>query len=685
MTARTGGFDDCAWPLEARAELTQALAGAAGIRRRGPSERFEVAYASVAPALGGRARVPAPSVLRAGAGAGQLLAIVGYAGSRVRLLVPGGGVVHRDAAALAAWLRAPSEARVGGDVAAAVARAKLSPTRAEAVTAALLASAAGADRLAEGTRLTAARPSMAAALRAAGAWSLAGAALAGYVAQLGLLVALWSVAGAQAIGGRVAAAWTLAGLICALAAARLASSWAAGQLSIQTGAVLRGRVMDGILALDPEPLRTAGIGQLMGRVADLEAVESLALGGGLAAAAGLFELATGMVVVALGVAPVAHLLIAGATVAAAAGLIGRLRPALDVWTSRRLTLTHDLVERMAGQRTVVAQQPAALWHRDEARALQAYGEAGGRLDARASALVALAPRAWLLGAVAALVPHARAASAHPAAFVASVGGVLFVASAFRKLAQAVPALGSAAIAWRNLRLLAAEGAGGATVGAEPPSPVAAGSTPSPGIESPLVEARDLAFRYPGRPAPVLEGCSFAVRAGDRVLVEGASGGGKSTLAALLAGMREPTAGTLRLGGVEQAALGPERWRARIGGAPQFHENHVFSASLAFNLLLGRAWPPRQEDVAEAEAICRELDLGPLLARMPSGMEQLVGESGWQLSHGERGRLFIARALLQPLDARILDESFAALDPETLERAVACVFRRAGTLIVIAHP
>jgi ATP-binding cassette subfamily B protein len=184
---------------------------------------------------------------------------------------------------------------------------------------------------------------------------------------------------------------------------------------------------------------------------------------------------------------------------------------------------------------------------------------------------------------------------------------------------------------------------------------------------------------------VLEGCSFAVRAGDRVLVEGASGGGKSTLAALLAGMREPSAGTLRLSGVEQAVLGPERWRARIGGAPQFHENHVFSASLSFNLLLGRAWPPRQDDVAEAEAICRELDLGPLLARMPSGMEQLVGESGWQLSHGERGRLFIARALLQPLDARILDESFAALDPETLERAVACVFRRAGTLIVIAHP
>jgi ATP-binding cassette, subfamily B, bacterial len=102
-------------------------------------------------------------------------------------------------------------------------------------------------------------------------------------------------------------------------------------------------------------------------------------------------------------------------------------------------------------------------------------------------------------------------------------------------------------------------------------------------------------------------------------------------------------------------------------------------------LLGRAWPPRREDIAEAEAVCRELDLGPLLARMPSGLQQLVGESGWQLSHGERGRLFIARSLLEPFSVRVLDESFAALDPETLVRALACVLRRAETLVVIAHP
>ncbi len=71
--------------------------------------------------------------------------------------------------------------------------------------------------------------------------------------------------------------------------------------------------------------------------------------------------------------------------------------------------------------------------------------------------------------------------------------------------------------------------------------------------------------------------------------------------------------------------------------------------------------------------------------MPAGFQQMIGESGWQLSHGEQSRLFIARALLQHADMMILDESFAALDPENLQRALQCVLNRAATVIVIAHP
>ena len=120
-------------------------------------------------------------------------------------------------------------------------------------------------------------------------------------------------------------------------------------------------------------------------------------------------------------------------------------------------------------------------------------------------------------------------------------------------------------------------------------------------------------------------------------------------------------------------------------APQFHENHVLTETFAFNLLMGRQWPPSPEDLTEAEAVCRELGLGELLDRMPAGLFPMVGGSGGELSHGERSRLYIARALLQKADFIVLDESFAALDPENLQRALQCVLNRAPTLLVIAHP
>jgi ATP-binding cassette subfamily B protein len=87
----------------------------------------------------------------------------------------------------------------------------------------------------------------------------------------------------------------------------------------------------------------------------------------------------------------------------------------------------------------------------------------------------------------------------------------------------------------------------------------------------------------------------------------------------------------------------------------------------------------------AEGICHELGLDDLLSRMPAVLLQMVGDTGWQLSHGERSRLYMARALLQEADLVILDESFAALDPETLNRCLRCVLKRAATVLVIAHP
>src|SRR5262249_49922231 len=110
-----------------------------------------------------------------------------------------------------------------------------------------------------------------------------------------------------------------------------------------------------------------------------------------------------------------------------------------------------------------------------------------------------------------------------------------------------------------------------------------------------------------------------------------------------------------------------------------------TGTFAFNLLMGRCWPPTPEDLEEAERVCVDLGLGDLLAKMPAALGQMVGETGWQLSHGEKSRLYIARALLQGGSLLILDESFAAMDPESLQRALRCVLNRAPSLLVIGHP
>jgi ATP-binding cassette subfamily B protein len=137
-------------------------------------------------------------------------------------------------------------------------------------------------------------------------------------------------------------------------------------------------------------------------------------------------------------------------------------------------------------------------------------------------------------------------------------------------------------------------------------------------------------------------------------------------------------------GVDRATTGAAGWRRHVVMAPQAHDNYLVAGSLAFNLLMGRRWPAESRDLEEAEAVCRELGLADLLDRLPSGLNQIVGETGWQLSQGERVRVFLARALLQKPDLLILDESFSALDAENVERAMRCVLSRSTGVLAIAH-
>jgi ATP-binding cassette subfamily B protein len=265
------------------------------------------------------------------------------------------------------------------------------------------------------------------------------------------------------------------------------------------------------------------------------------------------------------------------------------------------------------------------------------------------------------------------------------GAILMATGALHRFAGGLGALTDALVAWEQVQPLWTAGG----LAPSPGAPALAAHTEAPPAElargRKLIEMVGLHFQHGGRSRPVLQGATLELRDGDRVLLEGPSGGGKSTLASLLVGLRQPDSGLLLLRGLDRRTLGEALWRRRAVSAPQFHENRVIIGTFAFNLLLGRSWPAAEEEIAEAEVLCRELGLGPLLDRMPSGMLQMVGESGWQLSHGEKSRLYLARALLQKADLIVLDESFGALDPENMGLALRCALRRGRTLVVIAHP
>src|SRR5262249_19689208 len=133
----------------------------------------------------------------------------------------------------------------------------------------------------------------------------------------------------------------------------------------------------------------------------------------------------------------------------------------------------------------------------------------------------------------------------------------------------------------------------------------------------LLEAHELSYQYPGRPEPVLRKCNVRVETGDRVILEGPSGGGKSTFVSLLSGIHRPSSGLLLLSGMDHTALGADGWHRFVAAAPQFHENYVLTAPFALNLLMGRIGILGSNDFAEAEEICRDLGLQELIQRMPS--------------------------------------------------------------------
>jgi subfamily B ATP-binding cassette protein MsbA len=191
----------------------------------------------------------------------------------------------------------------------------------------------------------------------------------------------------------------------------------------------------------------------------------------------------------------------------------------------------------------------------------------------------------------------------------------------------------------------------------------------------------VSFWYPGADKPALTDITFTVAAGQTVALVGASGGGKSTIGALIPNFYPSTDGHVRIdhNDIKDVTLSSLRHHIALVSQEIVLLNDTVEANIAFGLERGRS---RDEVIRAAQAA----NAWDFIEQLPNGLDSLIGENGAKLSGGQRQRIAIARALLKDAPILILDEATSALDTES-ERQVQHALQnlmKNRTTLVIAH-
>ncbi|HEY6470783.1 MAG TPA: thiol reductant ABC exporter subunit CydC [Candidatus Dormibacteraeota bacterium] len=213
-----------------------------------------------------------------------------------------------------------------------------------------------------------------------------------------------------------------------------------------------------------------------------------------------------------------------------------------------------------------------------------------------------------------------------------------------------------------------------------PIPVPDPVTPQPLPDSSVVVLDGISMRYAPEGSPAVDMVSLRLEPGSRVGIQGPSGSGKSSLAAVLVRFRDFDDGSFTLGGVDVRDLDGDAVRSRIGLVAQ--DAHIFATSIRENLRLARV----SATDAELDAAAAGAHLLEWIATLPEGWDTLVGEHGAQISGGQRRRLALARALLADFPVLVVDEPTEALDDATAAAVMRDITAAAEdrALLVISH-
>jgi ATP-binding cassette subfamily B protein RaxB len=193
-----------------------------------------------------------------------------------------------------------------------------------------------------------------------------------------------------------------------------------------------------------------------------------------------------------------------------------------------------------------------------------------------------------------------------------------------------------------------------------------------------IELRDISFRYGENEPLVLENVNLRISAGESIAIVGPSGGGKTTLLKLMAGLLQPTSGMIMVNGEPINQLGLNNYRSMLGVVMQ--DDQLFAGSIADNI----SFFTSRQSLEDIQACAKFAAIHDDVVAMPMGYGTLIGDMGTVLSGGQKQRVLIARALYRRPSVLLLDEATSHLDIKR-ERAVNdALSRNHVTRIVIAH-